>query len=244
MRQAGFCYRPDEWVFRDYSFAVDRNEVVAILGPNGRGKTTLLKSLMGLVRLKEGTVHMDGEFGYVPQSHQVPFSYTVLDMVVMGRARHIGLFSTPARSDFEAARQALARLSIGHFAERPFNRLSAGERQLVMIARALASDCQVLILDEPTSSLDFRNQNHILQTLRQISRSRSITIVFATHVPQHAALIAGQVLLMSGPRDYLFGPSPEVMTDRNLSRLYNLEVRHLTFTHRDREVQAVVPIFR
>lgn len=243
MQEGGFYYRPDGWIFRHHSFAVERGDVLAILGPNGRGKTTLLKSLVGLLRLDEGSLRREGEFGYVPQHHTVAFSYSVLDMVLMGRARHVGLFATPAARDLEAARRALGRLGIAGFAERSFNHLSAGEQQLVMIARALASDCRILVLDEPTGSLDFKHQSTILRTLQRIARHDAMTVVFATHVPQHAALIATHVLLMRGPRDYLFGPTDEVMTDANLSRLYEVDVRRLGFTHGEREVEAIVPVF-
>lgn len=241
----GFYYRPDEWVFRDYSFALQAGEVLALLGPNGRGKTTLLKAIVGLLSLKEGELRRsDGsDLGYVPQHHSVAFAYTVLDMVLMGRARHIGFFSTPSQADVEAARRALAQLSIGHFAERLFHSLSAGEQQLVMIARALAAGCDALILDEPTSSLDFKNQGEILQTLRHLARVQGMTVVFATHIPQHAALIADTTLLMYGPTDYLVGQTNEVLTDEHLSRLYGIDVRHINFTHNERNVTSLVPIF-
>jgi iron complex transport system ATP-binding protein len=238
-----FCYHRDEWVFRDYTFSVGAGEVLAVLGPNGRGKTTLLKSLMGLLEPKEGIVSLGGPYGYVPQSHGIPFSYSVLDMVVMGRARHIGMFSTPAASDMEAARRALARLAVEDFAERAFNKLSAGERQLVLIARALASECRILILDEPTASLDFQNQGRILRTLNVLARDDNMSIIVATHVPQHAALIASHVLLMYGPHDYLFGPAADAMTEATLSRLYNTRIRELRVQDGDGEVVVLLPTF-
>jgi iron complex transport system ATP-binding protein len=242
-RGTSFCYHSDEWVFRDYSFSVGAGEVLAVLGPNGRGKTTLLKCLMGLLDPKEGVMSLGGPYGYVPQTHGIPFSYSVLDMVVMGRVRHIGMFSVPSVSDMEAARRALARLAIEDFAERAFNRLSAGERQLVLIARALASECQILILDEPTASLDYQNQGRILRTLNALARDDNMSIVVATHAPQHAALIASRVLLMYGPHDYLFGPAADSMTEAALSRLYNTRIRKLQVPDGDGEVVVLLPIF-
>jgi iron complex transport system ATP-binding protein len=241
-REAAFHYRHEEWIFRGYSFSVGAGGVLAILGPNGRGKTTLLKCLIGLLELKAGVVALGGPYGYVPQSHAVPFSYTALDMVLMGRARHIGMFSTPSLLDIEAARHALAQLGVGDYADRPFNRLSAGERQLVMIARALASECRILVLDEPTASLDYQNQGRILQTLHALARD-DMAIVIATHVPQHAALIASHVLLMYGPRDYLFGAAADVMTEASLSRLYNTRIAEFHLPEGDGEMRVLLPMF-
>lgn len=242
-RGAGFYYRRDEWVFRDYSFSAGAGDVLAVLGPNGHGKTTLLKSLMGLLEPREGIMTLREPYGYVPQSHAVPFSYSVLDMVVMGRARHIGMFSTPSPSDMDVARHALARLAVADFAERAFNTLSAGERQLVMIARALASECRILVLDEPTVSLDYQNQGRILRTLNALARDDNMSIIMATHVPQHAALIASHVLLMYGSHDYLFGPAADIMTEAALSRLYNTRIRELQVWDGDAEVTVLLPLF-
>lgn len=242
-RNVGFYYRRDDWVFRDYSFTVDAGHVLAVLGPNGRGKTTLLESLMGLLQLREGSASLGGPYGYVPHSHGVLFSYSVLDMVIMGRARHIGMFSTPSLSDMNAARRALERLGVAGLSERAFNTLSAGERQLVMIARALASECRILILDEPTASLDYQNQGRILRTLDALARDDDMCIVMATHEPQHAALIASHVLVMYSAHDFLFGSAADVMTEAALSRLYNTRIRKFHALDGDSEVSVLLPIF-
>jgi len=240
---AGFAYDAGRWIFRNCSFRVNRGDVVAILGPNGQGKTTLLKSVLGLLPLSAGTVRVQGSLGYVPQSADPAFPYSVLDMVVMGRARHIGLFGAPGREDFERARDALDRLGLAGFENREFNSLSGGERQLILIARALASECDVLILDEPASALDFRNQEIILSTIADLTAGGGLAVLFTTHYPQHAVHVAGKVLLMHGPEDFQYGPVESVMTDGNLQRLYGMLVRNLTFSHDNRSVRTVVPVF-
>jgi iron complex transport system ATP-binding protein len=236
------AYGEGDYVFRNLSFHLDTGKTMAVLGPNGRGKTTLLKCLMGLLPPREGAVRVDGEYGYVPQHAAVIFSYTVLDMVVMGRARHIPLFSSPRRRDYRIAETILEMMQLEHFAERNFTELSGGERQLVLIARALASECSVLLLDEPTASLDFKNQSMVLRTLGSLSREHGITIVFTTHSPNHAAHIADRVMLMYSQNEFLFGTVDEVMSNGSLDRLYGLEIKKLEYSHSKGVGKAIVPV--
>jgi len=239
---AGFRFG-DNWIFRKYSLNVMSGEIVAILGPNGRGKTTLLKSICGLLKLREGRMQVHGEIGYVPQGTEAAFSYTVIDMVLMGRARHVRLFDVPNAHDIAVANDAITSLGIDHLKDRPFNRLSGGERQLVLIARALASECEILILDEPAAALDFHNQNVVLTTLREVSREHSLTVILTTHYPQHAEHLADKVLLMHTPEHYQFGASEEVMTEENLQVLYSLPIRAIGLDHDGRQIRTLVPIF-
>jgi len=239
---AGFRFA-ETWVYRDLSFTVSSGEIVAVLGPNGRGKTTLLKAITGLLSPQEGSIRVDGDVGYVPQNADVVFTYTVLDMVVMGRARHISLFGSPTASDYDIAYRALRVLGLTEFAARPFNRLSGGERQLVMIARALASECGVLILDEPASALDFHNQDVILRALRTIAEERKLTILLSTHYPQHALHLATKVLLMDDVDRFKFGPIQTTLTEAHLETLYGLPIRELTVEHKGRRTNTLVPIF-
>ena len=242
LKQAGFRFA-ETWIYRNYSLFINRGEIVAVLGPNGRGKTTLLKAVIGLLHLNEGSVSVSGEIGYVPQNASSAFSYSVLDMVVMGRARHIKLFQTPDSKDFAIARETLAALNLTELTDRPFNRLSGGERQLVLMARALASECDILVLDEPTSALDFHNQDKILGILRDIANEHDLTILFSTHYPQHALHIADKVLLMHGPDYYQFGLKSEIMSEENLRNLYALPIREVTVEFDGTTTTTVVPIF-
>lgn len=228
IREAGFWYRPDRWVFRNHSLKADAGDVVAILGPNGRGKTTLLKSIIGLARLKSGSVRLGASYGYVPQAHRTVFDYSVLDIVVMGRARQIGMFRSPARRDLSAATDALASVGAAEFAERRYGSLSGGEQQLVLIARALASECRILVLDEPTSALDYRNQDRVLVALRELASRRNMLVVFTTHVPGHALHVASHALLMFGGDDYSFGPAAEMLCEAALTRLYDIPIARVS----------------
>lgn len=234
--------RADAWVFRNHAFMIDRGQIFAILGPNGRGKTTLLKCMAGLIAPATGRVTMDGTLGYVPQAFATPFAYTVRDVVLMGRARQVGLFGAPGRADRAEADKALSDLGIAHFATRRITSLSGGERQMVLIARALASGAEVIVLDEPTSALDFRNQAIVLSTLHRLARERALTMVMTTHHPQHALEIADAALLMYDADTYAVGSAAEMLTEARLSDLYHVPIRHAAVTHEGRKARTMVPI--
>ncbi|XWN32858.1 MAG: ABC transporter ATP-binding protein [Devosia sp.] len=231
----------ETFVFRYHSFIVPRGKILAILGPNGRGKTTLIKTLVGLLSPTEGTVITQAPIGYVPQSAASAFAYSVIDMVVMGRARHVALFGSPRAGDYDSAHAALAELGIDHLANRPFDTLSGGERQLVLIARAIASDCTLLVLDEPASALDYKNQDTILRTLFRLRAERGLTVVVSTHNPHHALYLADHALLMFDVSHYRFGTAADLLTDRDLSALYDIPVRTLALG--GVRSKTVVPLF-
>lgn len=224
----GFAYRPGRWVFRDVGLVLPAGTVTAVLGPNGVGKTTLLRCAAGLLDAQEGSVQRNGPTSFVPQAHDTTFGYRVLDMVLMGRARHVGTFSVPGRADRFAASAALARVGLSDLADRPFPTLSGGERQLVLVARALASGSEVLILDEPASMLDLRNQGEVLTMLRDLADD-GMAILLSTHHPDHALYAAHQAVLMSGPGDLRVGDAGALLTDHALSVLYRVPVRTVTY---------------
>jgi len=201
------------------------NEITAILGTNGRGKTTLLHTLMGLLAPLSGSVEHACSIGFVPQIFTPAFSYQVLDIVLMGRAQHIGMFGSPNKQDIDIAREALTSLNIAELAECYFNQLSGGQRQLVLIARALASQCQVLILDEPTAALDLRNQETVLRLIYQLAKQQNLSVLFTTHDPAHAQAIADHGLLLMDNLQHLLGERNQVLTEDNLSRLYHVPVK-------------------
>jgi iron complex transport system ATP-binding protein len=237
------AYTPNHWVFRGYEASVDRGSVFSLLGPNGCGKTTLLNILLGALRPSAGSVQVYGSTAFVPQLFRVSFDYTVLDMVLMGRAKQIGLFSQPSLNDEEAALLALNRFGVADLAKRPFHELSGGERRLVIFARALVSEADILILDEPTSALDLKNQGVILEWIVRLSREEGLTVAFTTHHPHHAHAVADTTMLMLGEREFLCGPTDEVITEKHLYALYGVDMKHLRFEHKGRTVETFVPVY-
>lgn len=236
---AGFHYAKRDWVFRRVSFHVPAGSVTAVLGPNGRGKTTLVRCAAGLLTPQEGEIERGGDVGFVAQARSGAFAYRAFDMVVMGRARHVRLFASPRRSDRRAALEAMERVGIAHVRDRAFPTLSGGEQQLVLIARALASECPILALDEPSTGLDLHNQAQILSLLRTLAAA-GMTVLLTTHHPDHAMFLADHVVLLMGTDDTLTGPAKELLTDRNLSALYDVDVRTITYRHEDDVRRAVV----
>jgi iron complex transport system ATP-binding protein len=238
----GFGYPGRGWLFRDVSLRVPAGTTTAVLGPNGRGKTTLVRCAAGLLAPRAGTVVSDGAVGYVPQARGGAFAYRALDMVVMGRTRLIGVFSTPSRADRTAALEALGRVGIGHLADRRFPTLSGGEQQLVLIARAIAAQCPTLVLDEPCAGLDLQNQARILRLLRRLV-AEGMAVLLTTHHPDHALYLADAAVLLMGPGDVRAGGAAELLTDATLSELYGIEVRTITYREGGTERRAVVTPF-
>lgn len=227
---------------KDLSFSVYAGEVVAVLGPNGRGKTTLLRTLLGLLPAQIGQIQRTASYAYVPQQQSVPFAYDVLNIVAMGRARHLKWYQSPNRSDYEIARACLEEVQLSHLSERSFSTLSGGQQQLVTIARALASESPLLVLDEPTAALDLRNQDVVLQALDRLRRHRNLAIVFTTHQPQHALHIADKTLLMHTD-DCIFGTTTEMCTSTQLTRLYGIAIQVCTVTGNACSRLGAVPMY-
>ncbi len=236
--EAGYHYDPEKTSgFADVSFSVEAGEVMSILGPNGCGKTTLLKCLIRLVDLHRGKVvvnHRDiaglprseiaRAIGYVPQMHQPVFPFSVLDVVLVGRAPHLALLASPGVQDIRIAEESLEAIGISHLRDKPYTHISGGERQLVMFARVLAQEPSLLLLDEPTSHLDFGNQFRLLGIVQRLS-STGLPIIMTSHFPDHAFLVSTKVALMRKGEFIDIGTPEKVMTEVNLQKVYNVKVK-------------------
>lgn len=234
-RELAFGY-PEHPVGRDVSLAIEPGEVLCLLGPNGCGKTTLFKTMLGLLKPQGGEVLFEGQplrafsraeiarrIAYVPQAQATPFPYTALDVVLMGRVAHRGVFAGPTREDRLIAEASLRELGIAGLASRDVTRLSGGQRQLVVIARAIAQAAPLLVMDEPTASLDFGNQVTVLMEVKRLA-SRGAGIVLSTHQPDHAFAVADRVCLMCGGKIVAVGTPRDALTSERLEAVYGVAV--------------------
>ena len=252
-------------VLGDVSLQLRKGAIVTLLGPNGCGKTTLLKIINGLLRPDSGKVYVDGYdvsrmgqtdmarlMGHVPQTQRSSFPFTALDIVLTGRMPHISALSQPGPRDLEKARQAMDMVGASHLSSRPYTQISGGERQLVMIARALAQEPSFLLLDEPTSYLDFKNQHQVLKMVSQIARDQKVTVVMTLHDPNHALMFSDELVLLrkltekecgdeqkcksdsnSNHQNVVAAGRPtEVMTPENIFEAYGIDVEFINVRKR------------
>jgi iron complex transport system ATP-binding protein len=223
-------------VGRDIALTLAPGEILCLLGPNGAGKTTLFRTLLGLQPALGGAVMIDGmpladlppaeiarRLAYVPQAHVTEFAFSVLDVVLMGRTARLKPFASPGAADERIAREKLAGLGIADLATHDYTRISGGQRQLALIARALAQEAPILVLDEPTASLDFGNQALVLARIRDLA-TQDFGIVLSTHDPDHALMVATRVAIIADGGLRAVGSPAEVVTAPMLSAIYRTEV--------------------
>ena len=230
-------------VLHDVSLTIQTGEIVCLLGPNGVGKTTLFKTILGFIKPIAGLITIDGvdisrfspkDFArlvaYVPQLHHSPFPYKVRDVVLFGRTVHLGLFASPCQKDRDIADSFLELLEISHLAERPFTELSGGERQMVIIARALTQEARFIILDEPTSNLDYGNQVRIIRKIGEL-RKQSVGILMSTHTPDHAFMIGSKVVVVDHGTLSRCGAPETTLTPETLRQIYGVDVQVFDTPH-------------
>ena len=231
VRNLSFAYRKTQ-VLSDVGFDAGAGEFLAVLGPNGVGKTTLFRCMLGEQKRYTGTITVDGEnvrgfsaretahrIAYIPQTHGMAFRFSVRDVVLMGTTHMLSPLASPGKEQERIAAEALEKLGIAHLSDRSFDTLSGGEQQLVYVARALAQQAKILLMDEPTSSLDYGNQLRVLSTVKELA-GEGYTVLLSTHNPQHALWVADRVLALKDGRVAAFGPAQETITPTLLETLY------------------------
>ncbi|MCR4963662.1 MAG: ABC transporter ATP-binding protein [Firmicutes bacterium] len=223
-------------VLEDVSFTARPGRLLALLGPNGVGKSTLFRCILGLADHYSGDIFVEGEnirsltsralaqrIAYVPQYHYPSFNFSVYDMVLMGTVAWTGGFSAPKRRHLDLVDQALQKLDIDHLRHRGYTHISGGERQLVLIARALVQEAKTLVMDEPTANLDYGNQLKMMAQVKELTRE-GYTVIVSTHNPDHALWFADDILALSAGKVLAFGPPAQVLTSQLISALYGAEV--------------------
>jgi iron complex transport system ATP-binding protein len=239
MKDCSFSYDNKENIFENINFSVSPGDIFCILGANGTGKTTLIKCLTGLMKTQSGEILINGKdmnlfsptdlakkIGYIPQIHNSTFPFTVLDVVLMGRSPHLDIFESPSEKDYELALKSLESLNITHMKDKPYTEISGGEQQLVFIARVLTQEPSILILDEPTSHLDFGNQIRTLDIIKKLAES-GLSVIMSSHFPDHALISANKVALMDGKRFIDTGAPETVITEENMKKIYGIDVKVL-----------------
>ena len=253
VKNGSFSYGSRE-VLIDVSLHLEEQKIMTILGPNGVGKTTLLKCIMGFLQWNSGGTMISGKslteysdkelwrkISYVPQAKQSVFSYGVLEMVVMGLDKENGFFYSPKKEHFERADEMLKELGIGRLADRYCNELSGGERQMVMLARAMVSGPELLILDEPESNLDMRNQLRILDAIEYASKEKNTACVINTHFPSHALRLSDKTLLLGRGYKKKFGSTEEIITEENVEEFFRTRAKIVDFAAEGKTYRIIAP---
>ncbi|MFA6935447.1 MAG: ABC transporter ATP-binding protein [Sphaerochaetaceae bacterium] len=241
-------------VLDSISFSAQDGQAIAVLGPNGVGKTTFFRCLLGFLKPSEGSVIVDGrnvndytrrelahKLAYIPQSYSPAFNHTVLDSVLMGTTASMGLFQSPGKPQIDRAMAALDSLGIGKLAHRPSLKISGGERQLMLIARALVQDARILIMDEPAANLDFGNSFHVSSRIRNLA-NKGYTVIFSTHDPGQAYRYANRVVCMQGGRIIGDGKADEVLDEAMLNSLYGVKTAVRSIEVNGRSYKVCLPI--
>ena len=248
------CGYGKNMVLQNIGFAVSSGEIVCLVGPNGIGKTTLFKTILGFLPALSGVIRIDRKrlaaltpqetaryLGYVPQSHTPPFAFQALEVILMGRTAHLGVFGQPEKKDREIVERIIETLGIGALRGRLYTELSGGERQMVLIARALAQEPTFILMDEPTSNLDFGNQALVLEQILKL-KDCGIGVIMTTHYPEQVLLLNTRVLLIKKDKTVHTGNAKEVLTGENLRETYGIPVVVLEVPYQNRNLPFCQPL--
>lgn len=254
LRDLACGYSKDKPVVKNINFQLESGDICALLGPNGVGKTTLFKTVLNLIPPLAGAVYIDGDdiarwtqkkraryLAYVAQAHIPAFPYLVRDVAMMGRLGQTSAMGQPGRADYEVVEQALEDVGIRHLRDKAYTQISGGERQLLMIARALAQEPKILIMDEPTANLDYGNMVIVMHCVRQLSE-KGLCVIFTTHMPDQAFFTNAKTALMFRNDPLVFGRCNEVITKENLYKAYHTDIEIIEIIGKDgRPVRVVTP---
>lgn len=253
VKNLNFSYDNKKQIINNLNFTLQSGDVLAILGPNGSGKTTLLKIIMGMLNY-DGDILLDGQdiktlsardywkkVSFVPQQRNVANDLTVYDSIMIGRSCYIGPFSIPSKIDYEECDKVIDELNLHRFKDRYCNTLSGGELQLVLIARALVSNPKILILDEPESGLDFRNQLVILDIIEKL-KNKNITSIFNTHYPKHALQKANKTIML-GSDTPLYGSTNDIIIESNIEKIFGIKALINEIKVGNETIKNVIPLY-
>lgn len=255
VQNGSFGYPHQQKILKDINFTLSKGKILSLLGPNGVGKTTLLKCMVGLLDWIEGKSFLYGEdikhintkklwskVSYIPQSHTFAFSITGLEMVVLGRSAHLGIFEQPGIKDIEMAEEIMKQIGIERLASKDCNHMSGGELQMVLIAKALINKPDLIILDEPETGLDFHNQILVLNLIERMAHENGICAVMNTHYPTNAISISDEALMLNRTGDYVYGKTQDILTEENISKAFHVNVAVNQFHYNDRIIKSIIPI--
>ncbi|WP_342433337.1 ABC transporter ATP-binding protein [Neobacillus sp. FSL H8-0543] len=260
IENASFDYGKSK-VFHDISFEIQEGGIFCLFGPNGCGKSTLIECILGSLKLSKGNILLNNKsirtykpselakyIGYVPQGHTKNFPYKVMDIVLMGRASYTGTFSSPSSEDVAIAESAIESLGLTPLKDKPYTHLSGGQTQLVMLARALAQETSIILMDEPTAHLDFRHELIILETVVRLIKEKNISVIMATHFPNHAFYfenreIDTKVALMNNQVFQSIGSPTDVLTEENMLNTFHIHSKLISSMTTDHKVvRGIIPI--
>lgn len=224
-------------ILNNVNFSISRGKLVTILGPNGSGKTTVIKNIEKLLSPYQGTILIDGKnieklkykeiskmIAYVHQQHKINFPYKVIDIVLMGRNPELNSFSSLDSKDFQIALNSLKQLGIEDIKDREYDKISGGQLQLVLLARALSTNAKIFLLDEPTAHLDFKNQIYILKKIKTLAKERKFTVIITLHDPNLAYFFSDKILFLKDGKVINYDDTDKIMTEENLKKLYDIDV--------------------
>ena len=254
IKDLSYSYDGKTYTLQHIDFKAYEGQLVALIGPNGAGKSTLFKCILKFLKEYEGSILLDGKdmkhmsrpeiakrIAYIPQTTVPVFNYSVLDIILMGMTGGLKLLETPKQKHVDKADEILASLGIQHLRDRGFARISGGERQLVLLARAMIQNAEILVMDEPTANLDYGNQFRVMERIKNLT-TEGYTVILSTHNPEHALLFAEKAFVLQNGEVKAAGPSKEVLTAELMEQLYGVKVNLLDTEFEGENARVCVPV--